>query len=96
MNAIAVTGSFFKHGIRIMSLEEKWSLALKVITFFGAIYITSTIAMLGWCMLQSSSLNSKMSAIEARLSTPQNPPQWFLDEFNNMRTDIENLRRHEK
>lgn len=82
-NVAAITAEFIRKGYRTMSLEEKWSLALKILSIFGGIYITSTIAFMGYCTIQIDGLKVQIAQIQM-----QSPPAWFMQKVDRSETEI--------
>jgi cell division protein FtsB len=66
MNAVALTGEFVRRGYRGMTLEEKWSLALKILTIFFSIYVTATLSLMTFCCVQITDLKIQLAQVNAQ------------------------------
>lgn len=70
-----------------MSLEEKWSLALKVLIGFWGIFVASIISGIAYCIVQIHDLSIAL----ARVPT-ENPPVWFAHEVTDLKNEVKEIR----
>lgn len=82
-NAALITKEFFVRGVRSMSLEEKWSLALKVLVVVGGVLITIGVTAISFCMISIHNLSVDIAKIPT-----ENPPAWFAREVSDLKAQM--------